>query len=37
MFDLIITLTTDLVGIFTYYIPFVLIMNLACSMLFSDK
>lgn len=37
MFELVISLLTDLVGIFNVYIPFVLVMNIACSLLFSDK
>lgn len=37
MFDLVIQLLVDIVGILNVYIPFVLIMNLACSLLFDNK
>lgn len=37
MFNLVIQLLTDLVGILNVYIPFVLIMNIACDLLFDRK
>ena len=37
MFDLVISLLVDLVGIFNIFIPFLLIMNLISSMLWGEK
>lgn len=37
MFDLVIELLKDLVGILNVYIPFILICNLIASMLWGEK
>lgn len=37
MFNLVIELLTDIIGIFNVFIPFLLIMNLISSMLWGEK
>lgn len=37
MFNLVIELLKDIIGIFNIYIPFLLIMNLISSMLWGEK
>lgn len=37
MFDIVITLLSQLVLLMPYLIPFILVMNLICSMLFDRR